>query len=223
MSTNISYKGSTIASFSNDTKTLTTAGKYLEADVIVTDTSSAPSLQNKTVTPRPTSQSVTADSGYDGLGTVTVNGDANLVAGNIKKDVSIFGVTGTYEGSGGGGGWPQAYKNVTLITQNSLGTSNFERWYVAVYTNGFVEAGEYDEVYPLVDSMQVDGQYWLWIPENAWGINISPWGTSPDGVDFDENNITISGQASLYNIWDGFNIRVTGSATITISGVDFDP
>jgi len=25
-----------------------------------------------------------------------------LVAGNIKKDTSIFGVTGTYEGSGGG-------------------------------------------------------------------------------------------------------------------------
>lgn len=33
-----------------------------------------------------------------------VKGDANLVAGNIKKDVTIFGTTGTYEGSGGGGG-----------------------------------------------------------------------------------------------------------------------
>lgn len=30
-----------------------------------------------------------------------VKGDADLVAGNIKKDVEIFGVTGTYEGSGG--------------------------------------------------------------------------------------------------------------------------
>ena len=30
--------------------------------------------------------------------------DADLVAGNIKKDVNILGVTGTYEGSGGGGG-----------------------------------------------------------------------------------------------------------------------
>ena len=39
---------------------------------------------------------------YYGLSQVTVNGDADLVAGNIKKDVNIFGVTGTYEGSGGG-------------------------------------------------------------------------------------------------------------------------
>lgn len=30
--------------------------------------------------------------------------DANLVAANIKKDTTILGITGTYEGSGGGGG-----------------------------------------------------------------------------------------------------------------------
>jgi len=30
---------------------------------------------------------------------VTVSGDANLTAANIKKDVSIFGVTGTYAGN----------------------------------------------------------------------------------------------------------------------------
>ena len=123
----------------------------------------------------------------------------------------------------GGGGWPQGYNEVTLITQNSLGTSEFERWHIAVYTNGFVDSGGYDEVYPLLDSFQVDGQYSLWVPTNAWGICISPWGASPDGVDYDASNITISGQASLYNVWDGFNISVTGSATITISGVDFDP
>ena len=34
---------------------------------------------------------------------ITSSVDSNIVAGNIKKDVTILGVTGTYEGSGGGG------------------------------------------------------------------------------------------------------------------------
>ena len=36
--------------------------------------------------------------------TQTIKGDANLVAGNIKSGVSIFGVTGTYTGGGSSGG-----------------------------------------------------------------------------------------------------------------------
>ena len=59
-------------------------------------------LQNKTVTPTTSQQIVVADSGYDGLNRVTVNGDANLVSENIMSGVTIFGVEGTAEGGGGG-------------------------------------------------------------------------------------------------------------------------
>ena len=103
-----------------------------------------PILQDKAVTPSTSSQTVTADNGYDGLdivtvaaipssyvqptatksattytpgtsnqtiaagtycsGVQTIKGDSNLVAGNIKSGISIFGVNGTYEGSSGSGG-----------------------------------------------------------------------------------------------------------------------
>ncbi|MBP3573211.1 MAG: hypothetical protein J6J71_01220 [Prevotella sp.] len=63
----------------------------------------APTLQDKTVTPTTSQQTITADTGKDGLGTVTVNAvtaaiDDNITAANIKSGVTILGVTGTYEG-----------------------------------------------------------------------------------------------------------------------------
>jgi len=50
--------------------------------------------QTKSVTPTSSAQNITPDSGKF-LSKVTVNGDSNLVAENIKSGVSIFGVSGT--------------------------------------------------------------------------------------------------------------------------------
>lgn len=52
-------------------------------------------LESKTVTPTAAGFTVTAGEGFDGLSSVIVNGDNNLVAGNIKEGVNIFGVLGT--------------------------------------------------------------------------------------------------------------------------------
>lgn len=56
----------------------------------------------KTVTPSASQQTAVASGKYT-TGAIYVSGDANLKAENIKKDVSIFGVSGSYEGSGGDG------------------------------------------------------------------------------------------------------------------------
>ena len=50
-----------------------------------------------TYTPKTTNQTIAA--GTYCSGAQTIKGDANLVAGNIKSGVSIFGVTGTYAGT----------------------------------------------------------------------------------------------------------------------------
>lgn len=64
----------------------------------------APALQDRTITPSTSKQTVkkTSDS-YYGLGTVTVNAvtaaiDENIVAENIKSGITILGVTGSYTG-----------------------------------------------------------------------------------------------------------------------------
>lgn len=70
----------------------------------VASASVAPVLQDRTINPTTSKQTVkkTSDA-YYGLGTVTVNAvtaaiDENIVAGNIKSGVTILGVTGSYTG-----------------------------------------------------------------------------------------------------------------------------
>ena len=57
---------------------------------------SSPSLQTKTVTPTTSTTTYSPSSGYDGFSNFTVNGDNNLISGNIKSGVSIFGINGNY-------------------------------------------------------------------------------------------------------------------------------
>lgn len=62
-----------------------------------------PTLEDKTVTPTTSQQTITAGTGYNGLGTVTVSAvtaaiDENITAANIKSGVTILGVEGTYTG-----------------------------------------------------------------------------------------------------------------------------
>lgn len=64
--------------------------------------------ETKTVTPQVYGQTLYPTSPKNAITEITVNAvtssiDANIQAGNIKKDVTILGVTGTYEAGGGSG------------------------------------------------------------------------------------------------------------------------
>jgi len=72
-----------------------------------------PVIDTLNVTPTTSAQQITAPSGTDGYSPVNVSAvtssiDANIVAGNIKKDVQILGVTGSYEGT-----TPTGTRNIT--------------------------------------------------------------------------------------------------------------
>lgn len=118
MSTTVSYKGNTIATLDNETKTLTTKGTWLEDDIEITDESSggevlivdtpdanggtireittgnAVKLEGaKTVTPSSTQQTITPSQGYSGFSSVVVKGDmyslADIANRNISGEITI--------------------------------------------------------------------------------------------------------------------------------------
>lgn len=75
----------------------------------------------QTITPGTTSKTI--DAGKFLTGTQTIQGDANLVGGNIKKGVSIFGVNGSFQGEGA------KSCSVNLRFTGLLGTVDI--WYTA--------------------------------------------------------------------------------------------
>ena len=77
-----------------------------------------PTLSTRAYMPTTTDQIISK--GKFLKGNQTIYGDENLIAGNIKKDVDIFGVTGTYEGSGGGGSSSVKYTKFTWDADNSI-------------------------------------------------------------------------------------------------------
>ena len=91
----ITYKGNEISSMSETgTKTLLTEGKYCEDDITVSYTKPSASLQSKTnITPTTSSQTITADAGYDGLSSVQINampsGSATTPATTITANPTI--------------------------------------------------------------------------------------------------------------------------------------
>ena len=97
-------------SYSNGSLTIssqsTTAGGYFHQpgyyQLTYAIEGSTGNYQTKTVTPTAAGLNVTADNGYDALKKVVVEGDADLVASNIKSGVTIFNVLGTYSGGGSG-------------------------------------------------------------------------------------------------------------------------
>lgn len=86
---------------------------YVEAGT-KTKTAQLPTKAAQTITPGTSDQKIS--SGRYLTGTQTIKGDANLVAENIKKGVSIFGVSGSYEGTAGEDVTSETNEYTSLLT-----------------------------------------------------------------------------------------------------------
>ena len=118
-----------------------------------------------TITPGTSDQTIA--SGTYLTGAQTVKGDANLIAGNIKKGVSIFGVAGSFEGSGGSGGSSDNNCEAYHITSASAKLNFKTTGTVKVWGYGTATSGYQTHVYAFVG----DGYY----RSASWG---SPTKTS---------------------------------------------
>lgn len=101
----------------------------------------------------PTTSNQTIASGTYLSGTQTIKGDSNLVSGNIKSGVSIFGVSGSYTGSSSGSGNNncEAYH----ITSTSAKLSFKNSGTVKVYGYGYKTSTYTGTMYTFVG----DGYY----------------------------------------------------------------
>lgn len=114
----VEINGATLIDISNDTvaANILAEGYTAHDKTGNTITGTLTQQSGKTVTPG-TSNIVAVESGKYTTGTVYVKGDSNLTADNIKSGTSIFGVTGTYEGSS-----PNLQSKSVTYTSNGTAT-----------------------------------------------------------------------------------------------------
>ena len=110
-----------------------------------------------TITPGTSDQTIA--SGTYLTGTQIIKGDANLVAGNIKSGVSIFGVAGSFEGSGGGGGSGDNNCEAYHITSASAVLSFKGTGTVKVWGYGYQSGGYMGTHYSFVGDGYYSGSY----------------------------------------------------------------
>ena len=104
-----------------------------------------PLLQSVTVVPSTDDQTVTPNTAYGGLSSVTVKGDSNLIAANIASGVTIFGVEGTYEGSGSSSSRLTTASGTTTSSTINTGLSSITS--IAIYKDSVSATGFVQGVY----------------------------------------------------------------------------
>ena len=170
--------------------------------------------QTKTVDPTTSQQVVRPDTGYE-LASVTVNAvtssiDSNIQAENIKKDVSILGVTGTLEE-----GQEGIYKVASIQEMSNLDNVEegdiclvYDSQYKAVIPNLNFNVFQFPDSVTLSQAVQQSNAYFQMVDESEGYVS----------VDFSiYEGAEISGFVELDGNFQEFNITYTTSDNITFT------
>lgn len=154
MSTTVKYKGNTLTTVSNATKTLKTAGKYMEGDVVLTDVSqSALTIQSLSVTPSETAQTFNA-SGVDGYKPVSVSAISSTYVGSgiARKSSTDLTASGATVTAPAGYYAEAASKSVSSMTLPTSAASSATSGYTSKAMIGRSTAAQYINIPPGYNS-----------------------------------------------------------------------
>ena len=201
---NIATQGAKTVTPSASEQTAVASGRYTTGEVKV----AAVPTETKTATPSASPQDITPSSGKF-LSKVTVSGDANLIAENIKKGVSIFDVVGTLEGASMPYSkmeritvTPTDYTN-TLQVSHSMGVNKMNGVIMATNIGGLTV--EQNTTVILAFSTHISDRSSITIPDGTFyygqSLGISN-GNGGSGYDFSGNQaqiLTYGDSATFFN------------------------
>lgn len=192
-------------------------------------------MQIKRVEPNAAGQIVEADEGYHGMGFAILSGDAALLPENIKKGVTIFGVTGTYvpepkdegsDGTGGSGGTTAfSYK------YNGVQLPPLPDWDKTTYPNALLAlvAGSEYRLYCSAETPSATGQSKLEALVIPAPYIVSTKGMASFGA-FDDphtRDLTVTGDQIIIGAFDAFwtntDIAFSEGGTVFLKASEPEP
>lgn len=169
------------------------------------------------VTPTASAQNHTPITPSNGFTSVSVEGDANLISENIVKNVSIFGVQGTYEGT------PINNQDKTII-ENGTYTADTGYTGLGTVTVEVPSSGGHEVTYTNLTNADIKTGDKLWINTTATTTekaSVQIGSSAAHVIQASNPNVAVTTN-KLYTLQDGAYVQSSLAKTITIGKVGID-
>ena len=217
MSTTVTYKGTTITTAENQTRTLATSGKWLEADIVITDVT-----QGGGGTPA-ISVVDTTDSHGGTVREITALdiSDTTAVASDVAQGKYFYTAAGVKTaGTASGGGTPSQTQHTILFEFTDETSTSITAYYDSAFISDAITATT-PTTYgsKTVDSASLDGVAWYTRPTETWETIYNS--TAEPNADTPYNYWWLSSLSDIYptlgSVW---RVTIDGTSWITTARQD---